>query len=89
MKREVLVLRGRVQAVGFRYKVLQIAGRYRVAGTVRNCADETVEIDVEGENADVDAFLADVLAHPPRSARVDGATRETHTPRGARGFTAV
>lgn len=89
MKREVLFLHGRVQGVGFRYKVLQIAGRYPVAGIVRNCADGSVEIDAEGEDAEVDAFIEDILTHPPRFAHVTETTRETRTPRGAHGFTAA
>lgn len=87
VKRELVVLHGRVQGVFFRQTVLEIAARHAVAGTVRNRADATLEIDVEGESAAVDAFLADVLANPPRHARVDRTTREPRTPSGMRGFT--
>ncbi|HEX3462823.1 MAG TPA: acylphosphatase [Candidatus Elarobacter sp.] len=90
MTRTIVVLSGRVQNVGFRYTVLHLARRYDVAGTVRNLrAGERVEIDVEGEPAAVDAFLADVLAHPPSGGRVDDMRRTTAEPRGLRTFTAV
>ena len=87
MKREVLVLQGRVQGVFFRQTVLEIAARYSVAGTVCNRRDGALEIDVEGEGPAVDAFLAEVLANPPQTARVDRTTREPRTPSGMRGFT--
>jgi len=86
VKREVVVLQGRVQGVFFRQTVLEIAARYPVAGTVCNRRDGTLEIDVEGEARAVDAFLAEVLANPPQMARVDRTTREPRTPIGMRGF---
>jgi acylphosphatase len=82
-----MTLSGRVQAVGFRQTVLEIAARHAVAGTVRNRRrDGRLEIDAEGEEDAVRAFLADVLAHPPRFARIDGVERGTAEPRGATGF---
>jgi acylphosphatase len=49
---------GRVQGVGFRYTALDVAQRFAVAGTVRNCPDGSVELFVQGEPDPVDAFLA-------------------------------
>jgi len=86
MTRTIVTLAGRVHGVGFRYTVLQLARRRAVAGTVRNLRGERVEIDVEGEADDVDAFLADVLANPPPLARVDHVERRAAQPRGLRGF---
>ena len=90
MIRTIAVLSGRVQNVGFRYTVLRLARRYDVAGTVRNLRDGArVEIDVEGEAAAVEAFLDDVLAHPPSGAHVDGVERTVAEPRGLRTFTSA
>lgn len=76
-----------MQNVGFRYTVGRIARRHAVAGTVRNLREGArVEIDVEGEPRDVEAFLDDVLAHPPHGARVDSVERSAAEPRGLRGF---
>jgi acylphosphatase len=86
IKRELAKVHGFVQGVFFRQTVLEIAGRHDVAGTVRNMADGTLEIDVEGEALAVDAFLDDVAAHPPPSARVLRTTREPRTPSGMAGF---
>ena len=59
--RELVVLQGRVQGVGLRERVLQVARGYDVAGTVRNLrAGDAVEIDVEGEQSGIDAFVADL-----------------------------
>jgi acylphosphatase len=86
MTRTVMTLSGRVQAVGFRQTVLEIAPRYAVAGTVRNLRGGGLEIDAEGDDAAVRAFLDDVLARPPHFARIDGVERSAAEPRGAAGF---
>jgi acylphosphatase len=51
---------GRVQGVGFRYTAQQLAAGLPVAGYVRNLANGDVELVVEGEIEDIDAFLASV-----------------------------
>ena len=85
--RQRVVLRGLVQGIGFRERVLAIARAHAVAGTVRNFSDGgALEIDAEGEREAVAAFVADVLARPPHFARIDAVERETVEPRGARGF---
>ena len=48
---------GRVQGVGFRYSVKQIAAGYEVVGWVRNLPDGRVELQVSGDSVDVDGFL--------------------------------
>jgi acylphosphatase len=48
---------GRVQGVGFRYTVKTLATGFEVTGTVRNLADGRVEMIVEGEKSEVEAFL--------------------------------
>lgn len=88
--RVVALLAGQVQNVGFRYTVLQIAQRHDVVGSVRNLrSGRRVEIDVEGEPEAVEAFLADVLAHPPPGAHVTHVERSTAEPRGLHAFTAA
>ena len=87
MKRELVVLSGRVQGVGFRETVVAIAQRFDVAGTVRNERDgRRLTIDVEGEAEIVDAFVRSVLAEPPRFARIEQLERTAALPRGMLGF---
>jgi acylphosphatase len=51
---------GRVQGVGFRYSIKRIAASYEVVGWVRNLPDGRVELQIGGERAEVDAFLAEI-----------------------------
>ena len=57
-----MVYTGRVQGVGFRYSVKQIAAGYEVTGWVRNLPDGRVELQAGGESGELDAFLAAIAA---------------------------
>ena len=62
---------GRVQGVGFRYTVKQVAAGYVVAGTVRNLADGRVELVAEGARDELEAFRQGL-----RDAGLDGFIRQ-------------
>lgn len=47
---------GRVQGVGFRYRVKTLTTGYEVIGTVRNLADGRVELIVEGMKEELAEF---------------------------------
>ena len=47
---------GRVQGVGFRHTVKQVAAGYDVTGTVRNLPDGRVELVAEGEREELEVF---------------------------------
>jgi acylphosphatase len=51
---------GHVQGVGFRYQTVQVAKAYEVSGCVRNLMDGRVHLQVEGVEAEVHAFVAEV-----------------------------
>ena len=59
-QRRTIEYSGRVQGVGFRYTTHSIARRYQVAGYVRNLPGGGVELVVEGEQQELDAFLSEV-----------------------------
>ena len=61
--RRRVIYHGRVQGVGFRATSRSIAQRFPVSGYVRNRADGTVELIVDGLIGDVTAFLAAVSNH--------------------------
>jgi len=48
---------GRVQGVGFRFSVKEIAQGYEVTGWVKNLIDGRVQLEVQGERDEVEAFL--------------------------------
>ena len=48
---------GRVQGVGFRYAVKSLAPGYDATGTVRNLPDGRVELLLEGEREELEAFI--------------------------------
>lgn len=85
-ERRRLTIYGHVQGVYFRETVRQIAVRYVVAGFVRNAGRERVEIEAEGEADVLDAFINEVLASPPRSARIDRVHAAVMSPVGEAGF---
>ena len=57
---ETVHFAGRVQGVGFRYAVLQVAREFDVAGYVQNLPDGRVRLEAEGVAAEIDAFVAAV-----------------------------
>ena len=54
---ESVFFSGHVQGVGFRYSVLQVAKEFDVAGFVSNLADGRVQLEAEGNPAEVGAFI--------------------------------
>jgi len=60
MERVTVLYSGRVQGVGFRVTVRQLACGYDVTGTVRNLADGRVELVAEGARAELKAFLTGI-----------------------------
>ena len=60
MERVTVLYSGRVQGVGFRFTVRQLACGYDVTGTVRNLPDGRVELVAEGARAELKAFLEGV-----------------------------
>jgi acylphosphatase len=65
-----LIVRGRVQGVGFRAFVEETALDLGLRGWVRNRRDRSVEAVAAGAPATVDAFI-DAVRRGPRAARVD------------------
>jgi len=65
-----VIIRGRVQAVGYRAWTEFIAGRHGLQGWVRNRRDGSVEAVFAGPREAVEAMVADCRRGPP-GARVD------------------
>jgi len=65
------IVAGRVQGVGFRWHVVNLARRCGVCGDVRNLPDGRVEVRAVAEPARLGELLAGVRLGPS-GARVDG-----------------
>lgn len=57
-----ILVEGRVQGVGFRYFVKNIADQTGITGWVRNLSDDRVEIFAQGDAQKLDGFIAVVRA---------------------------
>ncbi len=75
------IIEGRVQGVGFRYFVLEVAELLGIYGWVRNRWDETVEVVAEGERPILEKLL-DALGRGPRGAFVSNVKVDWENPTG-------
>ena len=55
-----IIYSGRVQGVGFRFTVLNVANKYRLTGSVRNLNNGAVEVYVQGPAESLDSFQRDI-----------------------------
>jgi len=79
---------GRVQGVGFRYAVRQIAMSFDAIGWVKNLADGSVELVLEGEEEEVAEFIEELTEESPLSHHIKTMRHETIDPlENVRGFT--
>lgn len=60
-----IIFEGRVQGVGFRYTVKDLARGFDVCGWVKNLADGSVELQVMGESDEVDSFIREITDESP------------------------
>lgn len=60
-KRYLIIYKGQVQGVGFRFTVQQLANKYNLTGFVYNEDDGSVRVEIQGNNNDIDAFIKESL----------------------------
>ena len=61
----LVIYKGRVQGVGFRFTVLRFAQGYdSIVGYVKNLPDGAVELYVEGKDYEVESLLEDIIMGP-------------------------
>lgn len=73
-----VIVRGRVQGVGFRAATADMARSLGLRGWARNLPSGEVEIEMEGPKATLEEALR-WCAHGPRFARVDTVDATWHT----------
>lgn len=77
---------GKVQGVFFRASTKEKADELNLKGTVRNEANGSVYVEVEGIDKDLETFIA-WCKHGPRLARVERCDVTENKPKGFTNFT--
>ncbi|HBI14388.1 MAG TPA: acylphosphatase [Desulfobulbaceae bacterium] len=85
LRRVHVIVRGRVQGVYFREYTRRQAQTLGISGWVRNLPDRSVEVEIEGDSAGVEAMLAWLHRGSPMSA-VNAVETVEEEVRGEQGF---
>jgi len=72
-----VIFTGRVQNVGFRYTVKDLARAFDVRGWVKNLADGSVELQVMGEPGEVTSFIREIAEESNVAHHVKSVMTET------------
>lgn len=81
------IFEGRVQGVGFRYAVKQLAMGFDVTGTVKNLPEGTVELDLMGDEEEVEEFLQEIVEESAMAHYIkEMHTQEIPPLEGVKGF---
>jgi acylphosphatase len=75
-----VVFHGRVQGVGFRYTVKDLARGFDVCGWVKNLPDGSVELQVMGQKAEVDSFIQEITVESNVARHIKSVVTESIPP---------
>ena len=70
MERALISIHGIVQGVGFRPFIHKLVTQYRLCGFIKNTSSG-VELELEGERAELERFAADVPRRAPKLAVIE------------------
>lgn len=76
MHTESIKVSGRVQGVGYRYYVQQLASKHQINGTVRNMDDGRVHIIAQASDEQLDDFKQAIQVPNHRYMRIEGIETE-------------
>ncbi len=65
-----VIFEGRVQGVGFRYTVKDLARGFDVCGWVKNLPEGSVELQVMGEADEVADFIREIVEESPLAQNI-------------------
>ncbi|MFA5763926.1 MAG: acylphosphatase [archaeon] len=85
MKCFLATIKGSVQGVGFRFNTVQKAQQLDIGGWVKNLSDDSVEVFAEGEEKQIEEFIA-FLKKGPFGSRVKKITIEEKVMHGLTNF---
>lgn len=71
-----IIFEGRVQGVGFRYTVKDLARSFEVCGWVKNLEDGSVELQVMGEDDEVESFIKEIAEESSVAHHIQRLTSE-------------
>nr|WP_066173700.1 carbamoyltransferase HypF [Bacillus marinisedimentorum] len=83
-----IVVKGKVQGVGFRPFIYSLSKKYGLDGTVQNNLG-CVTITVEGDEDRLDSMVKELEASPPVLAKIDEVKITHIPPSGSRGFAII
>jgi acylphosphatase len=87
MKCIQMIVEGKVQGVGFRLSAAEKARKLDLVGFVRNEADGTVRLDLEGKDNQVEEFIKEVKKGPNAQVKVKNVdVKYLEKPQGFRKF---
>lgn len=72
-----VVFEGRVQGVGFRYTVKDLARGFDVCGSVKNLPDGSVELKAMGEPGELDSFIREIAEESAVARNIKNLYSET------------
>jgi acylphosphatase len=75
-----IIFEGRVQGVGFRYTVKDLARGFDVRGWVKNLPDGSVELQVMGEADELADFIREIVVESPVAVNIKNHRIETIPP---------
>ena len=82
------IFEGRVQGVGFRYAVKEIARGFDVIGWIKNLDDGSVELHINGEEEEVEEFLKEIVEESAMAHNIKNMyASETPLLENVKGFT--
>lgn len=85
-----VIFSGRVQGVGFRYTTKDLARGFDVCGWVKNLPEGTVELQVMGEEDEVEGFIKEIAEESNVAHHIKSLTaEEIPLLEGMRGFSIV
>ena len=61
MERYLIIFKGQVQGVGFRYTASVIAKKYNLSGYAQNLYTGDVKVEIQGKKENIDSFINEIL----------------------------
>ena len=88
MKHVKIIVKGKVQRIGFRFTTMQMAVKLGISGIIKNMENNQVYIEAEGEEIPLNNFI-DWCRNGPPWAQINQITIEKGEPKNYTSFEIV